>query len=180
MSEGFLSRTRPERRSAAPVAVWLSISLGSLVVSTLPARAEEVIVRVSFDQVYDEISPTARMNSSRKVVEARLGANGEIHSVIDTLGVKKSTSGGYEQKIGPRSGGHEWRVVGKDKLLFVARYKTFKRAILVTVQGKTCIAQVDFDLDPGASDYRHPTIGSGEAIARSVAAQNLTCSIASQ
>lgn len=72
----------------------------------------------------------------------------------------------------------EWRVAGKDKLVNIEDYISHRRAILLTVREGSCTAEVDYELKPGFSDYRYHRLKTGEAaVARSVKAHNLRCSV---
>jgi hypothetical protein len=72
----------------------------------------------------------------------------------------------------------EWRVVDKDSLINIYDYKSFSRAILVTVHGTNCTAQIDFELKPGFSDYEYRSQPSAvPAVARSVRADSVSCTI---
>lgn len=49
----------------------------------------------------------------------------------------------------------------------------------MTVTGNSCVAEVDYQLMPGFTDYRYHRLKTGEpAVARSVKAENLECSVA--
>ena len=59
---------------------------------------------------------------------------------------------GGQLRLGARSE-NEWKVVDKNRLINIVDLGSFKRAILLTVNGSTCSAEVDFELKPGFSDY---------------------------
>jgi hypothetical protein len=158
----------------------LGLSFGAVAATASGAHAGALTIRISFDQVFDRISPSAKLTTTHKDILAQVNENGEIHSTTNSASARHSRSRDAELKLGPEEKGEEWRVVGKDKLMFVSRYPSFHRAILLTVSAKTCVAQVEYQLDPGSSDYRyHRLKDGGLAIARSASAQNLTCSVVS-
>jgi len=72
----------------------------------------------------------------------------------------------------------EWRVVGQKALVNNREYKSFWRAILVTLRNGECIAQVSYKLKTRFDDYQYTLLPSGiPAVARSIRADNVTCTI---
>ena len=72
---------------------------------------------------------------------------------------------------------NEWKVVDKNRLINIVDLGSFKRAILLTVNGSTCSAEVDFELKPGFSDYEFKRKNGKTGVARSVVARRLNCSV---
>ena len=69
------------------------------------------------------------------------------------------------------------RKQGANRLINIVDLGSFKRAILLTVNGSTCSAEVDFELKPGFSDYEFKRNNGKTGIARSVTARRLNCSV---
>jgi hypothetical protein len=142
------------------------------------AAASHISIEIEFDQYFDRILPTQRLTVTHYQMEAALSSNGNISHQEH----KTNSSGVIFQfqkifRIG-RNDKVEWRVVNKDTLINVFEYKSFKRAILLTVKDGACSAQVDFQLKPGFTDYQYRSQPSKlPAVARSVRADHFQCKI---
>ncbi len=160
-------------------AIQVAAALAGLAVATLAANAQELRVRLTFDQVFDRISPFPKLTTTHKEIEISINGKGQIQSKRDsTSGRWNELSARKEEKLklGPNEG-QEWRVVSKDKLIYIVDYPTFREAILLTLNGTSCNAEVDFELKPGFSDYRYTRINGEPAVARSAAAYRIACVI---
>jgi hypothetical protein len=143
------------------------------------ANAQELVVRLAFDQVFDRILPFPKMTTAHKEIEVRINGKGEIRSKRDSVTGSRSEFASHDvenMKLGPNQR-QEWRVVSKDKLIYIVEYPTFREAILLTVSGSACNAEVDFELKPGFTEYRYTRINGDPAVARSAMATRLTCAV---
>jgi hypothetical protein len=148
------------------------------------ASAQQINIHLDFDQEYDQVSPTQQLVTAIIQVNATLSPGGEMNATSDF-----NVSGGGRHygrgrqvrdegrlKLGATSG-NEWKVVGKDKLINIVDFIGFKRAILLTINGSSCSAEVDFQLKPGYSQYEFKRRDGTTGVARSVAARRLNCSV---
>src|SRR5208282_5855131 len=93
---------------------------------------------------------------AHKSVNILIARTGEIKATSeDTPGGRMFFHNESQLKLGSSDNSSGWRVVDKNKLMNVTDFITFRRAILVTTAGRTCTAQVDYELKPGFSDYRY-------------------------
>jgi hypothetical protein len=143
----------------------------------LAAFAEDVVMKISYNEIHDRILPQAELTTTAVRLDVRLDASGSVQH--NEARVSGSASGGGSRtiKLGANQG-QAWKVAGPHELINIADYISYRRAILVTVNDKSCTAQVDYKLKPGFNDYRYHRLKNGaEAVARSVKANGLTCSI---
>jgi hypothetical protein len=148
------------------------------------ASAQQIHIHLDYDEEFDQVSPTQELVTRFIQVSATLSPNGEMNATND-LSVAGRRKGGRSRQIGHdesqlRLGArseNEWKVAGKDKLINIVDLGGFKRAILLTVNGSTCSAEVDFQLKPGFTDYQFKRPNGKTGVARSVAARRLNCSV---
>ena len=148
------------------------------------ASAQQIHIHLDFDQQLDQVSPTSQLVMQFVQVNATLSPNGEMNATNELSVAGK----GYHRRsrqvsrdegqlrLGARSE-NEWKVVDKNRLINIVDLGSFKRAILLSVNGSTCSAEVDFELKPGFSDYEFKRNNGETGVARSVAARRLNCSV---
>jgi len=148
------------------------------------ASAQQIHIHLDFDQELDQVSPTQEFLMRVIQVNATLSPNGEISATNDSNPVghprrRKDQEVSHDEsqlRLGATSQ-NEWKVVDKNTLINIVDLGSFKRAILLTVNGSTCSAEVDFELKPGFSDYEFKRKDGRTGVARSVVARRLNCSV---
>lgn len=148
------------------------------------AEAQQLRIQLSFDQEFDQVKPSQTLVTEYVSVNASMNLRGNIQSEEQShyLGGRHHGRPQYvatEDKtvrLG-RSSGEEWKVAGQNKLINIVDYPSFKRAILLTVNGASCSAQVDYELKPSFTDYQYPRKNGKPGIARSATARRLSCSV---
>jgi len=151
-----------------------------------PASAQQINIHLDFDQEFDQVWPSSALVWQFVQVSATLNAHGEMSATSDFSTApphkgKKGRSESHEEsqlRLGATSE-NEWKVVDKNKLINIVDFFSFKRAILLTVNGSTCTAEVDFELKPGFSDYEYKRKNGSFGVAKSVAGRRLNCSVQS-
>ena len=144
---------------------------------TCANAGEETVARISYIEVHDRIKPFIELTSTHVNLEVRLNTDGTIQQSEGRVSGTAKGSGSANLKLGEKDR-HFWKVAGPNELLNTVDYKSYKRAILVSVKGSTCTAQIDYKLKDGFTDYQYRRLKDGsDAVARSVKATNLTCSI---
>jgi hypothetical protein len=143
------------------------------------AFAGDIVINLQFNQYFDRISPDNRQTTTHEVITLKLSSNGVVsHSEhhYDMKGrekmvINEDSQLGHSDKVA-------WKVVNKNSLINIFDYKSFKRAILVTVADNACTAQVDFELKPGFSDYEY-NYGPNRlpGVASAVSANDFQCTI---
>ncbi|HEY1452586.1 MAG TPA: hypothetical protein VGF57_03905 [Roseiarcus sp.] len=148
------------------------------------ASAQQINIHLEFDQELDQVSPTQQLVTQLIQVNATLSPGGQMNATSD-VSVSGQAHHGKSRRVmhdegqlrlGGRSE-NEWKVAGKDKLINIVDLGSFKRAILLTINGSTCSADVDFQLKPGFTDYEFKRGNGRIGVARSVAARRLSCSV---
>ena len=146
------------------------------------ASAQQIHIHLDFDQELDQVSPAPELVTQIIQVNATLSPNGEMNATNDFSSggrrkMHRVTSHDESQlRLGATSE-NEWKVVDKNRLINIVDLGGFKRAILLTINGSTCSAEVDFQLKPGFSDYEFKRNNGKTGIARSVTARRLNCSV---
>jgi hypothetical protein len=147
------------------------------------ASAQQIHIHLDFDQELDQVSPAPDLVTQVIQVNATLSPNGEMNATNDLKGGGRRKGRNREishdesqLRLGAKSE-NEWKVVDKNRLINIVDLGSFKRAILLTVNGSTCSAEVDFELKPGFSDYEFKRNNGKTGIARSVTARRLNCSV---
>ncbi len=145
------------------------------------ASAQQINIHLEFDQELDQVSPTPQLVTQLVKVNATLSPGGEMNATSDlNSSTKHNRVGGSHDeaqlRLGARSG-NEWKVVDKNWLVNIVDLGSFKRAILLTVNGSSCSAEVDFELKPGFTDYEFKRRDGKMAVAKTVAARRLNCSV---
>ncbi len=166
---------RPMRKLAAVAcpAFFLLPAVGS---------AQQINIHLDFDQEFDQVSPTPDLVQRLIQINATLSETGEISATNNTRALArrhKHRQQSYDEnqlKLGATSQ-NEWKVAGPNKLINIVDLGSFKRAILLTVNGSTCSAEVDFELKPGYSQYVFQRKGGHSGVARSVVASRLNCTV---
>ena len=154
-----------------------ALSIFFALIFPFAAFADDVIMKISYNEIHDRILPQAELTTTAVRLDLRLDTSGSVQQ--SEARVSGTASGGQSRtiKLGANQG-HAWKVAGPHELINVVDYISYRRAILVTVHDKSCTAQVDYKLKPGFNDYRYHRLKNGaEAVARSVKANGLTCSI---
>jgi hypothetical protein len=157
----------------------MTLAIGCVVDLPAPVHAGEVEIDISFNQSFDRVEPRPGLTTTRYEMAITLSSGGTVtHSErksnirnAQIFAVDKTMRLGKNEKL-------EWRVLDKDSLINIYDYKSFSRAILVTVHGTNCTAQIDFELKPGFSDYEYRSQPLGvPGVARSVRADGVSCTI---
>jgi hypothetical protein len=141
------------------------------------AQGQEVVAHISYTEIHDRTSPFAEVTSTAVWTDIRLQRDG---AVLEDEARKSGRASGHHSKSLKLGGNSHtrWKVAGPHELINIVDYISYRRAILVTVHGQSCTAQVDYKLKPGFTDYRYHRLKTGEvASARSVKATGLSCSI---
>src|SRR5271169_4468586 len=125
------------------------------------AYSQQLRIELNFDQEFNQVGPSPRLVSQLVDVSAVMNVNGNIQSTNNShyLGGKHHGKHEYvdveEKTIGlGRSSEEEWKVAGQNRLINIVDFPSSKRAILLTVNGTSCSAQVDYELKPGFTDYQ--------------------------
>jgi hypothetical protein len=157
---------------------WIAIcvfAIGSVMPSA--AAAKSLLVRLRYVETHDRVLPFAEQTTTNVAVEAHISQNGAIQSKEARASGKYSRDYDKQLTLGANQG-QEWRVAGKNRLINIVDYISYRRAILLTVSESACTAEVNYQLKPGFSDYRYHRLANGEpAVARSVVASELNCSV---
>ncbi len=148
------------------------------------ASAQQIHIHLDFDQELDQVSPASQLVTQLVQVNATMSPNGEMNATNELSVAGKGHHGRSRQvsrnegqlRLGARSE-NEWKVVDKNRLINIVDLGSFRRAILLTVNGSTCSAEVDFELKPGFTDYEFKRPNGKMGVARSVAARRLNCSV---
>ncbi len=154
---------------------------------TLAAKAQELTIRITYDEERDRTSPYPKLIIAHKAVSLLFNRNGTI-KVINEDTVETTQRNEKQLELGPSTNSDRWRVVDKNKLIDITDFISFRRAILVTIAGNRCTAQVQYKLKPGFFDYQYTrylpggliagqVVAVGEGVARSFVARNMTCAI---
>lgn len=175
---------KAEQAMTGPARKLLVILAGAgLYFLAASASAQQIHIHLDFDQEFDQVSPTPDLVTQVIQVNATLSPNGEMNATNDLKGVGRRKGRNREishdesqLRLGAKSE-NEWKVVDKNRLINIVDLGSFKRAILLTVNGSTCSAEVDFELKPGFSDYEFKRNNGKTGIARSVTARRLNCSV---
>ena len=148
------------------------------------AEAKKLRIQLSFDQEFDQVNPSQTLVTQYVSVNASMDLKGNIQSEEQShyLGGRHHGRPQYvatEDKAARlgRSSEEEWKVAGQNKLVNIVDYPSFKRAILLTVNGASCSAQVDYELKPSFTDYQYTRKNGKLGIARSATARRLSCSV---
>jgi hypothetical protein len=146
-----------------------------------PLEAQQLNIHLAFDVEVDQILPHVGLSTSYVEEDLELNPDGKISGIGVTYKVKPYTSSIVRQvnlknKLGASSMS-EWKVVDKDKLINIVDFGGFRRAILLTVSGSTCTAQVDYELKPGFSDFEVIRKDRPRSVNRSITARRLACSV---
>ncbi|MGO9423368.1 hypothetical protein [Roseiarcus sp.] len=162
------------------------LAAGVLFVSgaVCPAESQQLRIQLNFDQEFDQIKPTPSLITQYVSVNASMNLKGNIQSKENSNFVGGRHHGKHESvhteekttRLGSSSA-EEWRVAGQDKLINIVDYPSFKRAILLTVNGASCSAQVDYELKPSFTDYQFIRANGTLAVAQSATARRLSCSV---
>lgn len=147
-----------------------------LVASLSGAHAEPVRINISYTEVHNRILPTPAQTATTAQVNVQLSDSGVQHDEMRQSG--KSRRGvASTLKLGT-SAEAGWHVAGPNKLINIRDFDSYNRAILMTVTGNSCSADIGYHLKPGFLDYRYRRLKTGEpAVATSVKALNVVCSI---
>jgi hypothetical protein len=150
------------------------------------ASAQQINIHLVFDQEFDQVWPASKLVWQVIQVNATLNPHGQMNATsifsTDPRRKKKNWRSESHEESELRLGAsseNEWKVVAKDKLINIVDFFSFKRAILLTVNGSTCTAVVDFELKPGFSDYEYKQKNGSFGVAKSVTARRLNCSVGS-
>lgn len=139
--------------------------------------AEGFTLRVSYTEIHDRIKPTANVTATKANLRVHVQDSGAIRQDQDRSSGKMTKGSSKGMRLGGTGGG-SWRVAGPNQLINIVRQTSYQRAILVTVNGKSCSARIAYNLNAGESEYRYIRMKTGEiATARSVKAEGITCSI---
>jgi hypothetical protein len=174
-------------RASYFVVIALSIFF-SVLMTTLPAMAQELEIRITYDEERDRILPVPKLIVAHKVVNIVITGSGAINASHEDVVGKNYLRNEKELRLGPSGGEDRWRVVSKDKLMNVQDFISFRRAILVSIVDTACTAQIDYELKPGFSDYQYTAylpggavvgqgVAVGTSVARSLSATDMTCTI---
>jgi hypothetical protein len=148
------------------------------------AEAQQLRIQLSFDQEFDQVKPSQTLVTEYVSVNASMDLRGNIQSEEQShyLGGRHHGRPQYvatEDKTARlgRSSGEEWKVAGQNKLINIVDYPSFKRAIMLTVNGTSCSPQVDYELKPGFTNYQYTRKNGKLGIAQSAAARRLSCAV---
>lgn len=151
--------------------------VAAILFSIVAASAEDVVVSISYTEIHDRILPFAEKTATNTRLEVRLAGDGSVshNASLQSGSARGGTSANLRLGSNAQAG---WRVAGPNQLINVHDFKSYQRAILVTVNGASCTVRIGYDLKSGYHDYRYRRLKTGEdAVARSVTAENPTCSI---
>jgi hypothetical protein len=165
---------------ANPFGATATIALLLAVGITLFPRAssaQDVVVRISYVEIHDRYLPRPELTSTSVQSEVRLNSDGSIQQNEARVSGSASGSQTDAMRLGADAG-KRWKVAGEHQLLNIVDYITYSRSILVTVNGASCTAAIDYKLKPGATVYQYRRLKNNEiASARSVKATDLKCTI---
>jgi hypothetical protein len=167
----------PRKSLAVVISAWL-------IPLVAPASAQQIHIHLDFDQELDQVSPTMQLVTQWIQVNATLSPNGQMNATNELSTAVRPHYARNQQisrnegqlRLGARSE-NEWKVADKNRLINIVDLGSFKRAILLTVNGSACTAEVDFELKPGHSQYEYKRRDGRVGVARSVAARRLNCSV---
>jgi hypothetical protein len=147
---------------------------------TAVAEADEAVVRVTYTEIHDRIKPTANLTSTKAELEVRIQQSGEVRQREQRASGGASRDRKAEMQLGATTGRGIWRVQGENEIVNTVDYPSYERAISVTIDGDKCTARIGYSLKSGFTDYRYTRLKTNEpAVARSVSAKDVTCSIKS-
>jgi hypothetical protein len=169
--------TQPLCRAIAP-ALPVALCVAWLFPTGSQARAQEIEIKVTFDQYFDRVLPSPALTITHYDMNIYFSPNGDVvHSERKYGGHSLIFSRDESFHIGRRDK-LEWLKVDKDTLLNVFEYKSFRRAIVVRLHNRICLVQIAYELKAGFSDYQYTSQPRGvPAVARAVRADRPSCSI---
>lgn len=155
----------------------MTILVSALIVTNANATDKRIIFKISYKEVHERILPFVETTTTSVENEVTINTDRKISSHEDRHSGRAFGQSAKDLILGPGKN-EEWRVVKADKLINIADYISYRRAILLTVRGSSCTAEVDYELKPGFSDFRYHRLTTGEAaVARSVKAYDVRCSV---
>jgi hypothetical protein len=148
------------------------------------AEAQQLRIQLSFDQEFDQVKPSQTLVTEYVSVNASMDLRGNIQSEQQSHYVGGLHHGRPQYvatddkaaRLG-RSSREEWKVAGQNKLINIVDYPSFKRAILLTVNGASCSPEVDYELKPGFTECQYTRKNGKLGIARSATARRLSCAV---
>src|SRR5580700_6435086 len=169
--------TQPLCRAIAP-ALPVALCVAWLFPTGSQARAQEIEIKVTFDQYFDRVLPSPALTITHYDMNIYFSPNGDVvHSERKYGGHSLIFSRDESFHIGRRDK-LEWLKVDKDTLLNVFEYKSFRRAIVVRLHDGICLVQIAYELKAGFSDYQYTSQPRGvPAVARAVRADRPSCAI---
>jgi hypothetical protein len=151
--------------------------VSALIATNANATDRRIIIKISYKEVHERILPFVETTTTNVDNEVTLNTDRKISSHEDRSSGRAFGQSSKNLILGPGKN-EEWRVASADKLINIADYISYRRAILLTVRGSSCTAEVDYELKPGFSDFRYHRLTTGEAaVARSVKAYDVRCSV---
>ena len=153
-----------------PIAAIVAV----VALTTSVRAADDAVLHLSYVEIHDRILPTPNVTRTDVKLEVRLQTSGKLQQQEERASGRNARGG---KKLEVRLG-KGWRVAGANQLINVTDYDSYQRAILVTVSGTSCSAQIGYNLKPGFHDYQYRRLTNGErATARAVTASGIVCSI---
>ena len=159
------------------ITATLILCTSTLIAISVRANDKSIFIKVSYKEVHDRILPFIETTTTNVENSVIINTNGKILSQENRSSGRAFGQFSKELVLGPGKN-EEWRVAGKDKLINISDYISYRRAILLIVRGSSCTADVDYELKPHFSDYQYHRLKTGEAaMARSVKAYDVRCSV---
>lgn len=137
------------------VKMLLTFFLPTVLVTATDAAPGDVNITVDYKVRAVRIRPQPNSGVAEATLRAVLHADGKVDDVLEGKADGKSKTWELKRrKLGDgKGGGAQWRVLDANTLLRKFGDRSFDYTVKIVVDGKTCSAEVSYDLHPGQKEF---------------------------
>ena len=150
MRPSALKKLRPSR----PLFRRMTYATSLILLCAASPAFADVIINVKYDTQVKRIRPSPVEGTGAGTVKMVMHENGKIDDVIESIGTKTKTYQNKNTKLGREQSQTTFKVIDKNTILRTYRGETFIWEVKVTVDQKTCKAEVTYTLLPGQTEFK--------------------------